>query len=202
MGNLLQNFISKPTLFSVLCLLIILIGIPLALYWYTLGAHEEKLGAVYLSFLIFISICILFLDRIFVSFMTPLSLSIGELVLGLLLFFLFSFLTRKIVVDLQDYPHNYFMVVLNDGTKANTPLRYSFPFNKSAQLNGRHIVLEPSIQDRYSLKVKQDKYWGTLSKRVRELDGVEVIFQNNFLENFDDSKIDSLIRAELNPQPQ
>ena len=198
MGNFLNSFITKPTLFSSLCSIIIVIGIPLAIYLNTKG-HEEKLGAAYLLFLITISIILLIIDRFAIAkaVANPISLSIAEFLFLILVFLFVSHRNKKITVNLNDYQHSYFIVVLNNGSLEDSPLTYSFPFNKKVAINGKHIVLSPKLNEAYDLKAKPSKEWMLSSKRVRALDSLEIIFQSKLIEEFDDPKIDSLIRKEL-----
>ena len=89
------------------------------------------------------------------------------------------------------------MIVLNEGDHTNTPLHYSFPFNKSLKIKGKHIVVNSKIKDHYDIIAKPADFWSMSVKRVRTVNGVSVIFQYPMMEKFEDVKMDSLIRDEL-----
>ena len=125
MQNFQQNLKNKPTLFLIIGIVVLIIGIPAGLYGLTLNGGASLGGALILIGVIaFIPFFVI--DRILVNRIKPLKLSIYEFILIVIVLIFNSSQKRKIVVDLTDYKNDYFVVVFNDGNLKNSELEKIF----------------------------------------------------------------------------
>lgn len=102
MKNFKQNLRNKPTLFLIVGVLVLFIGIPFGIYGLTLNGGAS-LGGVLVLLGVFICIPFIVIDRILVNKIKPAKLSIYELIfLGIVLIFYLSD-NKKLYVDLTEW---------------------------------------------------------------------------------------------------
>jgi len=89
MRKIIRNIKNKPTLFLILGIVLLVIGIPAGLYGLTLTGGASLGGVLILSgVLIFLPF--LLVDRILVSQIKPLKLSVYELIFILIILFCYN----------------------------------------------------------------------------------------------------------------
>ncbi len=103
---------------------------------------------------------ILVIDRIFISNISSLKLSIAELIIGITVLSIYLLDNKTIILELEDYKHEYFVLILNDTEIKTSELNYSFPFNKSLVADGKHAVVDAELKNSYRIKIDNPKIWG------------------------------------------
>jgi hypothetical protein len=185
MGYLTNEIFQKPTLVSVLAMVGIVVGIPFGIYELQ-GEGGSSLGGVLLLIYVFVLFILLVVDRGLVFIIKPLKLSLIELVLGICYFLYYQYDNRKVIIDLQNYKQNYFVVIYNNGSLKNSTLTYSLFFNVEAQVRKNCAVL-PARQgyDRH-IKILMPENWKALSEVPDSIANCHIEFYNSDKQKFDE----------------
>ena len=196
MKNFKQNLRNKPTLFLIVGVFVLIIGIPSGIYGLTLNGGASLGGALILIG-VFVFLPILAIDRILVNKIKPLKLSIFELVLsGIVLLFYLSD-NKKLVVDLTEYKSEYFVVVYNNGNLKNSELNWNFPFNKKAELNNNSIIIPAKYKGNYQIKIKTPKKWSGWRMNPDRINEISLKIYTSRNAKLNRKKIDSLAKREI-----
>ena len=123
-------FSQKITLFLVLGLLIIVLGIPYAFYLNRRDVTGMAVGVQIV--LILVAVAAITLDRLAVRVMAPGWLSAFELVLLLAVGGWYSYSSRSRILDLSANPSPYFIVIWAKNPVSTLVFRYRFPFDSVA----------------------------------------------------------------------
>ena len=196
MKNFKQNLRNKPTLFLVIGIFVLFIGIPFGIYGLTLNGGAS-LGGVLVLIGVFICIPFLVIDRILVNKIKPLKLSIYELIfIGIILVFYLSD-NKKLYVDLTDYKSEYFVVIYNNGNLKNSEMNWSFPFNKNAELNKNSITVPAEYKGNYQVELKTPRNWKGWRMNPDRINKISLKIYTNNKTKLNQKEIDSLAKAEI-----
>ena len=189
--------ILKPTLFSVLSILLILLSIPTGIYSY-LNSDPSTEGWV-LTFLLFLFIGVGFfysLDRLLVRRISPVKLSIGELLFILICFLLINYSSRRLFIDISDSKENYVIIVENNGQLENSNLNSISLFNNEIKTTDNVIIVDRMPNTNLD---KKPSFWGNshyYNKYSYDKYENVVLFSNpviNINDRMSETFIDSLI---------
>ncbi|MCR9253662.1 MAG: DUF4407 domain-containing protein [bacterium] len=196
MKEYIKSLILKPTLFSIVGSIILILGIPGGLYGLTLSGGAS-LGGVLILFAVLVTALVVATDRYFASIMKLRTLSLIELILAIAVILAYTHDNKKIILDLSDYQENYFVLILNEDDLQESKLAYSFPFNKSLTPNLKHGIIEMQLKDKYQIKMNGPETWTGYSMRPMKINGFSIWFYYTRSDDFDESMIKSLVLMEL-----
>lgn len=193
----LQKFIfTKPTIISILGLILILIGLPFGIYGLTLDGGAS-LGGVLTLFGVLIVVIIFIIDRVAAEKINNRKLNITETILLLVLTSVFFFSSRKVIFDISQNESNYFVLIENNGKCKNSELKYSFPFNKKITTKENNSVIN-SIEENYQkIDVEVPTKWKGLRMQPWLSNKINIQFYSNPEIEFSERQIDSIINIEL-----
>jgi hypothetical protein len=196
MQNFKQNLRNKPTLFLIVGIIVLIIGIPSGIYGLTLNGGAS-LGGVLILIGVFIFIPFLVIDRILVNRIKPLKLSIFELILTGIALLFYSSDNKKIVVDLTEYKSDYFVVVYNDGNLKNSELNWVFPFNKKAEYNNNSIIIPAEYKGNFQIDIETPKIWSGTRMNPDLIDDISLRIYTSAKAKLNRTEIDSLAKKEI-----
>ena len=194
--RLIKEILKKPTLFSILSIVGILIGIPFGIYQLTLNGGQS-LGGVLLLIGVFFLIIVLAVDRGLVSKIKPLKLSLFELLFAVIILGFHQTGTKRAFVDLDNYKENYFIVIYNNGHLKDNKVSYKFIFNKEIEPYKNYVVIPKSIKDEYDISVSLPKSWTSSEMKPEYINGYKVEFYNSEKKVFKESEINAIIKELL-----
>ena len=196
MQNFQQNLKNKPTLFLIIGIIVLIVGVPAGLYGLTLNGGAS-LGGVLILIGVITFIPFFVIDRILVNRIKPLKLSIYELILIVVILIFNSSLKRKIVVDLTDYKNDYFVVVFNNGKLKNSELNWSFPFNKKVEYNSNAIIIPVEFKDKYQIDIEIPKSWSGTRMNPDRINDIGLKIYTSADTKLTRTEIDSLAAKEI-----
>lgn len=135
--------ILKPTLFSILSILLILFSVPTGIYNY-LNSDPSTEGWV-LTFWLFLFIGVGFfysVDRLLVRRISPIKLSIREILFTLICFLLINYSSRQLFIDITDSKENYVIIVKNNGQLDNSNQNSISFFNNEIKTIDNLIIVD------------------------------------------------------------
>lgn len=150
---------NKPTLFFVLGLITIIISIPAFFYIMRLNGGAS-LGAIFPMYAIMISVPVIIIDRLLVTMIRPLTLSIIEICVVLLLIIYIKYDSRSVIIDMTDGNQQYLLIKYDTtGQNINDFSHYGL-FDKKIKLNKEDLlILNKSSLGQYDIKLNPPKYW-------------------------------------------
>lgn len=193
MNNFPGALFTKPTLFSVLSILGICIGIPFGIYELTLDGGQSLGGVLLLTGVLFL-IVILAIDRGLVSKIKPLKLSLFELLFALVLLGFHQTNTKRAFVNLDDYKENYFILIYNKGDLMDSKVSFKFMFNKAIEPNKNYVVIPKYIKKEYDIGVSLPKSWNSSEMRPEYINGYKVEFYNSEKKVFSEKEINAIVK--------
>jgi hypothetical protein len=196
MQNFKQNLRNKPTLFLIVGILVLIIGIPSGIYGLTLNGGAS-LGGVLILVGVVAFLPFLVIDRILVNRIKPLKLSIFELTLSVIALLFYSSDNKKIVVDLTEYKSNHFVVVYNNGELKNSELNWKFPFNKKAEYNNNSIIIPAEYKGSYQIDIETPKTWSGTRMNPDRIDNIGLRIYTSGKTKLNRTEIDSLAEKEI-----
>ncbi len=196
MQNFKQNIKSKPTLFLIIGIIVLIIGIPAGIYGLTLNGGAS-LGGVLILVGIIAFLPFLVIDRILVNRIKPLKLSIFELILSAIVLFYYSSDNKKLVVDLTEYKSDYFVVVYNEGKLKNSELNWSFSFNKKAEYKSNSIIIPAEYKGNYQIDIETPKSWSGTRMNPDRIDNIGLKIYTSGKTKLTRAEIDSLAIREI-----
>ncbi len=136
---------QKVTVFSVLCPLLIAVGLPYSLYLLTRDS-VSAIGGVYVLTVVVAAAVLWGLDRVLAGFVPVVPLSVAEgLLLGSLMLW-YSYETREFIIDASANSSRMFIIAYTtDDTLAEEP-SVAFPFGKKMTISDRNYVI---LRDEY-----------------------------------------------------
>jgi len=196
MGYLTKEIFEKPTLFSILCIIGIIVGIPYGIYGLNLKGGESLAGTLALV-VVFILIIILAIDRGIVSKIKPLRLTLFELLLSLICLFAYQSNERKAIIDLENYNEDFFVVIYNKGKLKDSEVKSKFIFNKEVKVKQTCVVIPEKLKSEYRIQVLSPKKWSSLEMRPDSLYGYNVEFYNSEKRKFTETDINLIVKKEI-----
>ncbi|QXP80312.1 MULTISPECIES: hypothetical protein [Winogradskyella] len=196
MKNFKQNLKNKPTLFLIIGIFVLFIGIPFGVYGLTLNGGAS-LGGVLVLLGVFIFFPFLVIDRILVNKIKPIKLSIFEfLFIGIVLIFYLSN-NKKLYVDLSEYNSEYFVVIYNNGDLKNSELNWSFPINKKIKPKNNSIIIPEVYKRKYQIKVETPIKWHGSSMNPDKVNNISLRIYTDGKTKLNRSEKDSLAKQEI-----
>jgi hypothetical protein len=196
MKNAIGTIFKNPTIFSILGIILILIGLPIGINGLTLNGGGSLGGAIIL-FGVLITGLIVIIDRIVARKVNTKKLNGIELLLLIIGITFFSFTEREIIIDLSDKETDYFVVLENDGTLKNSELNYSFPFNRKMEFID-NIGIINSIADNYQrIELESPNNWKSKRMQPWKMNDYKIRFYSNGELKLNDKEVDSIIKKEI-----
>mgnify|MGYP001797829159 FL=1 len=196
MKSTIGKIFKNPTIFSILGIILILIGLPIGINGLTLNGSGGLGGAIILFGVLVVGLIVI-LDRIFANRVNTKKLNGIELTLLSVGITIFSFTKREIIIDLRDKKTEYFVVLENNGTLKNSELNYSFPFNKKMEFKDNVGIIN-SIADNYQrIELESPNNWKSQRMQPWKMDDFKIRFYSNGDLRLTDKEIDSIIKNEI-----
>jgi hypothetical protein len=196
MTEMQKIIFTKPTIISIVGLILIMIGLPYGIYGLTLDGGSS-LGGVLILIGVFIIFLIYIADRIASEKVNTKKLNIIETVLIVSSVLIFSFTNREVIFDISQNDSNYFVLIENNGHFRNSELNFSFPFDKKIVLKNNYAVIN-SIEDNYQrINIEESNKWNGLRMQPWPINKVNIQFYSNPDLEFDEKEIDSIIKKEI-----
>lgn len=199
MGYLTKGIFEKSTLFSILCIIGIVVGIPYGIYGLTLDGGQSLAGTLVLVGVMFL-IIILVIDRGIVSKIKPLKLSLIELFLSIIILTIYQYNERKVFIDLMNYNENYFVVIYNDKNLKDNNIKSKFLFNKEIVVKDNFVIIPKKIKADLNLKVISPKKWNSLEIKPDSIKGYSIEFYNSEKKNFEQKEIENIVKIIINKE--
>ncbi len=196
MAEIINGIFKKPTLFSILSIIGIVIGIPFGIYELTLNGGRS-LGGVLLLIGVFFLVLVLAMDRVLVSKIKPLKLSLFELLFAVLILGFHQTSTKRAFVDLDDYKENYFILIYNNGDLKDSKVAFKFMFNKEVEPNKYYVVIPKNIKNEFDISVSLPKSWNSSEMRPEYINGYKVEFYNSEKKVFKEYEINAIVKKLL-----
>lgn len=193
MGYLTKEIFEKSTLFSILCIIGILVGIPYGIYGLTLDGGQSLAGTLVLVGVMFL-IIILVIDRVIVSKIKPLKLSLIELFLTIIILTFYQYNERKIFINLMNYNENYFVVIYNDKNLKENKIKSKFLFDKEIVVENNFVIIPRKIKAILNLKVISPKKWNSLEMKPDSINGYSIEFYNSEKKSFEQKEIENIVK--------
>ena len=158
MIDLWHKITFRPTFFSVISMLLILISIPLGIYNYTKSDASTEGWVLTFMLILYIGIGILYsTDRFFVLIINPNILTIIEIVLTLLCYIFLMYYTRKLAIDMTNSKQEFVLIIENPGQLTNTQYSTKSIFDKEIK-STENIIIVDNIPNSIDLK-QRPKSW-------------------------------------------
>lgn len=196
MGYLTTEIFKKPTFFSILSIIAIIAGIPYGIYGLTLNGGAS-LGGVLILIGVFIAIIILAIDRGIVSKIKPLKLTIIEILFSIIFLVIYQFREKEIIVDLENYKENYFVVIYNNGKLKNTEIVSRMLFDKKCKVEKNYVIIPNEIKSEYRTKILSPKKWNSLQMRYDSINSCKIEFYNSDLREINEKEIKSIVEKQI-----
>ncbi len=154
---------QKVTVFSVLCPLLIAVGLPYSLYLLTRDS-VSAIGGVYLLIAVAIAAVLWGLDRWLASFVPLVPLSVAEVLLLGSLMLWYSYDSREFIIDASANSSRIFIIAYTTDDKLAEEPSVAFPFGKKMTISDRNYVIlrdayRPA-ENRVSPLLKSPASWG------------------------------------------
>ncbi len=196
MKNIFRKTLKKPTLFFILGITIIIIGLPIGLYGLTLSGGGS-LGGVLILLGIFIVAVIVIIDRLFATKFKSRKINQVELILLLIGIICYSFKQREILIDLSDKKTDYFILIENNGTLINSKLNYSFPFDKKMSFHNNIAIINSITKNYQQLTLDSPNNWNSKRMQTWNMNDFKIRFYSNGNLKFNKTVIDSILKKEI-----
>jgi hypothetical protein len=193
MGYLTKEIFEKSTLFSILCIIGIVVGIPYGIYGLTLDGGQSLAGTLVLVSVMFL-IIILVIDRVIASKIKPLKLSLIELFLTIIILTFYQYNERKIFINLMNYNENYFVVIYNDRNLKENKIISKFPFDNEIVVENNFVIIPRKIKAVLNLKVISPKKWNSLEMKPDSINGYSIEFYNSEKKSFEQKEIENIVK--------
>ena len=142
----MKNILQKPTIFSIIGIVLISIGIPFGIYGLTLSGGAS-LGGVLILVGVFIAFILLIIDRILIRFINKQKLNTIELIFLIVATAIYLCKNRSIEIEQLNQESEFVIVIENNGKLKNSPYKYKFPFSKKIQTDKNVVIAENLPQD-------------------------------------------------------
>ena len=172
MLNILKRLFRKPTL--IFYLSIISLPVFLGICFFTNWVQGGLWSIFLLVYVLALSIISFIIDRCIalLTKISPIKLSIYELIILVIAVVYFSFSSRKTIVEWENPNTDYFLVIENPGNLESAKTTYSFPFNKKVSTNKSYIILEDA--SRLDFSPGWESHYKITSRRFRKYPNVKL----------------------------
>lgn len=151
----MKNVIQRPTIFLILGIIIVSIGLPYGIYGLTLSGGAS-LGGTLILIGIFITFIFVLIDRILVRFINQKKLNIIELIFLFFVSTIYLYQNRSIEIEPLNQESEFMIVIENNGKLKNDSYKYKIPFKKQIQTHNNFVIVENLTQD---IDVKTPNSW-------------------------------------------
>ena len=196
MKKIKDFFLSNPTIFSILCISIILIGIPYGIYGLR-GEGFDRLGGTYILFGSFLAFILLLIDRVLIKYVAQKTLNYIQLAIIIIAVISNSYSHKKIVLDIESISSDYFILIENDGSMQNSKLEYVFPFSKKLIYEDNHAVIKSFDTQLRDIQVVSPVAWEGYIMTSQNSDGKQIQFFKHSNIEMDQKSMDSVMRSEI-----
>ena len=196
MKNGIVTIFKNPTIFLIIGIILVLVGLPFGIYGLTLNGGAS-LGGVIILFGVLIVGIIVILDRIFAKRVNTKRLNGIELTLLIFGITLFSFTKREIIIDLRDKNTDYFVILENNGTLKNSELNYSFPFNKKMEFEDNIGIINSIAENYQRIELESPSEWKSKRMQPWKMNEFKIRFYSNGDLKLTDKEVDSIIKKEM-----
>ena len=135
------SIFKKPTIFSIIGFLTIIIGIPFGIYAFTLEGFKAILGSI-----IFVSVIVagvlVFIDRLLVRRFSLLKINIIELFILFTVSYFYLFAQSNLTVNITNENIDYLLVIENPGNLENDKLNNFIPRNMSIDTDRNYVIID------------------------------------------------------------
>ena len=135
------SIFKKPTIFSVIGFLTIIIGIPLGIYASTLEGFKAILGSIIFMYVIAAAVLIFF-DRLLARRISLLKLNIIELFISIVVTYFYLFGNSHLIVNITNENIDYLLVIENPGNLENDKLNNFIPRNMSIATDRNYVIVD------------------------------------------------------------
>jgi hypothetical protein len=159
MPSFIKRLKTKPTLFFIAGITVIIYSVPMFFYPMTLRGGESLIALLYV-YLIAFSIIGLLIDYIAVKFFDYRFVSLFEGLLVLIIYFISLYVSKSAVIDLAKVNHPYLIVI--DSSKGININQFNNKglFDRQFEIVNQDLIyLNDSSFSKYSFKFKGDKNW-------------------------------------------
>jgi len=154
-----------------------------------------------LTFLYFLYIGVGFfysIDRLLVKKFSPIKLSLAELAFTLICFFLISYSSRQLFIDISDSKENYIIIIENNGKLENNKLNSTSLFDREIRTTENLVIVNRmsdtqinQIPSFWGLGCYYNKYSFDNYKKVVLYSNPQINMNSKMTETFLDSLIES-----------
>jgi len=152
------RFLKNPTVVSIFGTAVIIVGIPLLFYAATLGGGAGLGAFIILGWLAIVGV-VLFVDRILVRRVKPLTLSIVESIIGGLAILFIIYQKREVTVDISENKAGYFIVFYAEEGLTESSMDKKFLFDRKITLNNNSILISKSVKEKYNIDFEFPSTW-------------------------------------------
>jgi len=146
----MRNKFLKPTVFFIIGIILIIVGLPLGLYGLTLSGGSSLGGAIIL-FAVFVVIIFLVFDRILVHLINNKKLNIIEFSFLLISGVIYLYQNRTIEIKQLNQNSEFMILIENNVKLINNKYNYDFPFNKKI-ITTKNYVIAKNLPQNIDLK--------------------------------------------------
>ena len=196
MKNAIGTVFKNPTIFSILGIILILVGLFFGIHGLTLNGGGSLGGAIILFGVLIVGL-ILILDRIFVSRINRKKVNGVELILLITGITIFSFTEREIIIDLRDKKTDYFVVLENNGTLKNAELNYSFPFSRKMEFKDNVGIINSIAENYQRIDLESPNNWKSQRMQPWKMNDFKIRFYSNGALRFTENEVDSILKKEI-----
>lgn len=135
------SIFKKPTIFSIIGFLTIVIGIPFGFYAFTLEGFKAILGSIIFMYVIVAGILVL-IDRLLVRRFSLLKINIVESFISFMVIYLYLFGQSNLTVNITNENIDYLLVIENPGNLENDKLNNFIPRNMSIDTDRNYVIID------------------------------------------------------------
>lgn len=193
-------FSQKITLFLVLGLLVIILGIIFGVVYYRRDVTGIGVGVMIVAILV--AVVSIALDRLAVRFVSPGLLSVIELVVVVVAGTWYGYTSRSVTLDLSANPSPYFVIIWTKDTPKTPVFQYRFPFDNIAVVSTGNVA-QLNEQLFSTITVTVPTHWnGQFSRGVSLTHPrfVSAYFYGSELYSNRQTEVDSLLQQAVNRQ--
>jgi hypothetical protein len=151
----MKKIILKPTVFLILGLILIGIGLPYGIYGLTFTGGGSLGGALVLIAVIIV-VVIVVIDRYLARIINTRKLNIYEIIFLILGVILYSFNHRTLEIVELNQKSEFIIVIENPGNLKNDKTEYTFPFKRKIKTDKNFVIANSLPED---IDVIRPKDW-------------------------------------------
>lgn len=151
----MKKIILKPTVFLILGIILIGIGLPCGIYGLTLTGGAS-LGGVLVLIAVIIVFVLVVIDRFLARIINTRKLNIYEIIFLILAVLLYSFNHRTLEIVELNQKSEFMIVIENPGNLKNDKIEYVFPLSRKIKTDKNFVIANSLPED---IDVKSPTDW-------------------------------------------